>query len=130
MFGRFERKARDASEAASHLRAGRTLCSKPTDRAAGLVIRRDAHRGFVADVPRNKDGKTIEEALAGACGPFRPSGRFRSARIPDERIEAVADAALAAGIGLHFDAVGSPSTQPRAAPKGFSPARRGFGPRR
>ena len=124
------RKARDASEAATEARAGRVLFSKPSDRASGLVIRPDVHRGYVADVPKNKEGKAIEEALAGACGPFRPSGTFRSARIAPERLEAVAEAALAAGLSLHFEPPNAPPPAPRPAPKGFSPSRRGFAPRR
>lgn len=122
-------KATGVQDAVALVRSGKAVFTKPQDRASGLVIRQDG-RVFTADVPRGKDGKAFEEALAGVCGPFRQQGTYRAARIAPERLEAAVEAAFAAGFPLHFDA---PQAAPAAKPpanRGFGGPGRGFGPRR
>lgn len=124
------RKAKDATEAVDVLRSGRVLYTRPSDRAAGLVFRQDG-KGFAADIPTGKDGKPFEAAVLASCGPFRPVRDFKSARIPQERIEEAVEAVLTAGHGLHYDPPnGPPPSVPKPAPKGFGGQRRGFTPRR
>jgi len=121
-------KATTAADAASILRSGKVLFSKPADRVSGLVVRPDG-RVYAADVPRGQEGKPIEEALSDRIGPFRPQGIYRSARIPPERLEDALEAILSANFPLHFDA--PPKAAPAAAPpRGFGHQGRGFGPRR
>jgi len=120
------RKIKDAEEALERLNDGRTLFTRPYDRAAGLVIRREGS-SYLAEIPRGRDGKPFESGpLKDVVGTFRPVRDHKAARVSQERIGRLLEVVMDSGLNLHYDPPGAP---PKAAPpivNGFARMNKGF----
>lgn len=118
-------------ESLSVINSGRLLFSDHYNRANGMIIEKDG-RFLLVTIPRNKSGKTFEtDEIKGVCGVFRDQGTVKRARIPEEKLLALADAIMTSGISLHFDPPQGASSFKSSPPKkDFSGSRFGFGAKR